>query len=93
MFDAMGIYQHHDAVTGTAKQAVADYYYNHTISAMDKSNEQYKKIVTDFASDGRIESSDWKMCSVAEGTYRHCPVHHSKEGWFGVTAHNPSTVH
>ena len=91
MLDAMGIYQHHDAVTGTAKQAVADYYYKHTESAMKKSNEIYKNIIGEFARNDGLESNDWDMCS-GEDTYADCPVHHTKEGWFGVTAHNPSSI-
>ena len=92
MFDAMGIYQHHDAVTGTAKQAVADYYAKHTSSAMYTNNEQYKKVIADFAGQEGLQTDKWKMCSVVNGTYADCPVHHRKEGWFGVTAHNPSAI-
>ena len=79
-------------MTGTAKQAVADYYFKHTRAAMDKSNEEYMKVVSQFASDEGIEASDWKMCSAADGTYADCPVKVTKEGWFGVTVHNPSSV-
>jgi hypothetical protein len=34
LLDAMGIYQHHDAVSGTAKQAVADDYSRRLHKAM-----------------------------------------------------------
>ena len=41
MFDAMGIMQHHDAITGTAKQAVANSYADMLSSAMTANNELY----------------------------------------------------
>jgi len=47
MKDAMGVLQHHDAVTGTAKQAVADDYNRRLYEAMDFSNKQYNKLVQD----------------------------------------------
>ena len=59
---------------------------------MYTSNKQYKKIVAGFASEEGLKSDKWEMCSVVNGTYADCPVHHWKEGWFGVTAHNPSAV-
>ena len=41
MLDKMGVYQHHDAATGTEKQYVADNYAYHLFNAM-----QYNKEVT-----------------------------------------------
>jgi hypothetical protein len=35
IFNAMGIMQHHDAITGTAKQAVADTYAQILTSAVE----------------------------------------------------------
>lgn len=34
LLDAMGVYQHHDAVSGTAKQAFADDYSRRLFEAM-----------------------------------------------------------
>jgi hypothetical protein len=42
----MGVYQHHDAVSGTAKQHVADNYHDHLVNAIVQNVEQYVKIVT-----------------------------------------------
>lgn len=43
--DALGVLQHHDAVTGTAKQAVADDYNRRLYVGMDVNNEQYNKLI------------------------------------------------
>ena len=41
LMDAMGVNQHHDAVTGTGKQAVADEYAQRVFKAMEKNNQVY----------------------------------------------------
>ena len=48
MFDSMGSYQHHDAVTGTAKQAVADDYSYLLSKSMDTSNAVFEKHIADY---------------------------------------------
>lgn len=40
----MGIYQHHDAITGTAKQYVANDYANRLHLAMEKTKSVYSNI-------------------------------------------------
>lgn len=41
MLDWMGVYQHHDAISGTAKQYVAENYVKHLSRAMSANNEMY----------------------------------------------------
>jgi len=45
MLDAMGIYQHHDAVAGTARQDVADDYEKRLNEAMNNLNSNYGDIL------------------------------------------------
>jgi hypothetical protein len=44
MMSQMGIYQHHDAVAGTARQDVADDYVYRLNSAMHQNNQFYGAI-------------------------------------------------
>jgi lysosomal alpha-mannosidase len=45
MMDSLGIYQHHDAVSGTAKDPVAKNYYDHLDTSMSTANTEYGAIL------------------------------------------------
>lgn len=45
MLDALGVYQHHDGITGTAKQAVADDYTRRLDDAMKQSGAEYNAAI------------------------------------------------
>jgi Alpha mannosidase middle domain len=45
MFDVMGVNQHHDAVTGTGKQAVANDYAWRIFKGMESSNIEYAALI------------------------------------------------
>ena len=47
MLDWMGVYQHHDAISGTARQFVADNYVYHLSKAMASNNRQQAQIIQD----------------------------------------------
>ncbi len=45
LLDALGVTQHHDSVTGTAKQAVANDYNLRLFKGMEATNTEYAKLI------------------------------------------------
>lgn len=93
MLDWMGVYQHHDAVSGTAKQHVADNYVVHLAKAMAHSNEVYsqelRKVMADTTG---ISATNLTTCTGAQNeTVAECPVSaHVNQSEFIVVVHNPA---
>ena len=61
MLDRIGIVQHHDAVTGTAKQVVADDYSKKIHTAIDINNKEYHKQISEkiLKQTGLESTSEW----------------------------------
>lgn len=91
MLDVLGINQHHDAVTGTGKQAVADDYAWRIYKAMKINNVEYSKLMAEkFQIDGELS-----QCFKTNSTYLDCPIaEYENEESFKMTAlvHNPSSL-
>lgn len=51
LLDAMGVAQHHDAVSGTAKQAVTDDYLKMLASTMEKVSWDYSHLIQEKVKD------------------------------------------
>ena len=84
MLDVLGIVQHHDAITGTAKQAVADDYNLKVYKAITDNDVVYKK---------SLGLDNWMTCNRTNATYKECPISNfdtSKTTY--VAVHNPSNI-
>lgn len=93
MLDAMGVSQHHDAITGTEKQHVCDDYTTTLFDAMEKNNLIYEEIINDhtfkFAD---IKADKWYQCFKQNSTWLDCPLANYNAGniTFLVNVHNPT---
>jgi hypothetical protein len=94
MLDALGINQHHDAVTGTGKQAVADDYALKLYTGMDNNSDKYSDMISEKIESltGLNSSMKWMQCSQTNSTYLDCPVADLPEQTFAVAIQNPSSI-
>lgn len=97
MLDELGIYQHHDAVSGTAKQAVADDYTNRLATAMKQNEAASSDLINYFLEKqtGLKSDSQWQFCDRQNGTYLDCPISReslSEGSHIYLTVQNPSNL-
>jgi len=96
LLDDLSILQHHDAVSGTAKQAVADDYAWRLFTGMKKNNEGYFKLIDETISKMTgIANQTWAECFRTNSTYVDCPVsafEDQKDYTMNVAVQNPSTI-
>lgn len=98
--EEMGVYQHHDAVAGTAKQLVADDYALRLSKGLNISTESYSDLMNEkvkaMSGYKLIKDKSYQMCDRTNGTFIDCPIvnfNTSEGNETFITIHNPSTVH
>lgn len=62
MTDVVGIVQHHDGVTGTGKQHVANDYAKRVLKGIETTNTVYADIIERLASTAGVTAQDWTWC-------------------------------
>lgn len=98
MMNQMGVYQHHDAVAGTAKQAVANDYALRLDNAIKQNNDDLYSVLVNKEVEKRTgaSSTEWKMCSMTNSTYLDCPIADydtDKDGsTIHINVHNPASI-
>lgn len=103
LLQEMGVYQHHDAISGTARQLVANDYARRLSIALEKNVKSYSKLVDDqiksmtgFSLPG---NAAYEMCYVSNGTVHDCPLGQYTDPKdfekilnMSVVLHNPSSI-
>jgi lysosomal alpha-mannosidase len=93
MTDVVGIVQHHDGVTGTGKQHVANDYAKRVFKGIEATNTVYADIIKRLASTAGVNAQDWTWCRRQNGTWQDCPIaSYSSDFTMVVATHNPSNL-
>jgi hypothetical protein len=76
MLDILGVNQHHDAITGTGNQAVANDYAFNIFKSMSTNNAVYQQLIEDaaFKIAGINTTTPWEWCFKENSTYLDCPI-------------------
>lgn len=73
--EEMGVYQHHDAIAGTAKQAVADDYALRLFRGLKKSADSQSDILKENLQGLKLEEGGlFEICDRVNGTFVDCPI-------------------
>lgn len=91
----MGVYQHHDAIAGTAKQAVADDYALRLTRGLKQSADSLSDLLLNNTLKGFELEKDglFEICDRVNGTFVDCPINNydlSKSTY--VVIQNPSSI-
>lgn len=62
MMDAVGITQHHDAITGTAREHVSKDYDRIVFEGIENSQAGYSSLIADLAESAGVSSDNWQWC-------------------------------
>lgn len=94
MLDAMGVYQHHDAISGTAKQHVANDYMDTLSVAMEANNDVYQAEIARqmWRDTGLKADKDMSTCvnNHNSTSYLSCPIGSNVDKTTAMIAvHNP----
>lgn len=86
MLEELGVYQHHDAISGTAKQHVANDYSYRLSNALNQNAKAYGDLLS--------ANATFEMCTRTNGTIYDCPtLKMSQESdEIFVALHNPSSL-
>jgi hypothetical protein len=93
--DALGVLQHHDAATGTAKQAVADNYNSRLFKGMQANNQLFARVINELTKSllpSLTTKESWQWCVRENSTYLDCPTaEYPQNSNILVAAFNPAT--
>jgi lysosomal alpha-mannosidase len=97
MMDVVGVVQHHDAITGTARQHVSNDYKQRVYNGREEVNAVYAQVIDKLArTQGFKEDNQWQWCQRQNGTYSDCPIASYADETTGynmvVATHNPASV-
>lgn len=92
--EAMGVLQHHDAVTGTSRTHVAWDYQRRLSEAIASSDELYTSLMNEYQSKQLgldSNSTQWERCTLENSTYHDCPINKTvdSDAFIMVAIHNP----
>ena len=95
MMDVVGVSQHHDGISGTAKQHVSDNYMSKIATGINATNWVFADIIDKYSTSAGVQGGSWTQCQRTNGTWEDCPISYhadQKDLVMTVATYNPSNL-